>query len=225
MARAPTGSYAAAVPGWHAEDAPHKAAAVLTLLREAGWAAERVVDVGCGVGEVLRGVVDALPARSGVGVDPSPELVARAPRDARLSFRVGGVEAAPHADLALALDVVEHVPDDLAFLRDLGRVAPRLVLRVPLDVSAWDAVRPGRMLAARATWGHRRVYTRDLALALCAEAGLDVVIERYDRVPLRDLTGPGRVVDAFRRGLVRAAPHFGVRAMGGWSWLGACVVR
>ncbi|HMV67033.1 MAG TPA: hypothetical protein PKA64_09295, partial [Myxococcota bacterium] len=48
------GRYARDNPGWHAEDAPHKARAVHAVLTRLGWRRGLILDVGCGTGDVLR---------------------------------------------------------------------------------------------------------------------------------------------------------------------------
>src|SRR5258708_27353500 len=80
---------------------------------------ERVLEVGCGTGDVaLLARAAAGPAGAGVGVDPSPEMIARAPqktppRPGGVDYRLGGVEnlALPPASFAgLLARLVMHPP-------------------------------------------------------------------------------------------------------------------
>lgn len=221
MDRYTSGEYGRAVPDWHDADAPFKVAGLVRLVREVGWSPKTVVDVGCGAGRVLDGVCAELGA-TGVGVDVAAEAIERAPQRAGLTFRVGDASSAGTADLVMAVDVVEHVADDIGFVAQLATVAPHIVLRIPLDISALDALRPGRMLAAREQWGHRHVYTVDLAHALVRDAGLTVVASRTDRVPVVATSTRGRLSDRARRWAHSLAPLPATRWLGGYSLLIAC---
>jgi hypothetical protein len=119
----------------------------------------------------------------------------------------------------LCVDVVEHVPDDLAFLRALASRADTVLFRIPLDLSVLDVVRPHRLQAARTTLLHLHAYTRALALGAIEAAGYCVIHTRYDRVPPPTDTPRRRIVDAVRRGLYAVAPDATVSILGGWSLL------
>jgi SAM-dependent methyltransferase len=177
-----------------------------------------VADVGCGTGAVLSFLLPVLNA-SGEGWDIAPEAIRRARQRSHATFHLGDFAAeGGHVDLALLLDVVEHVPDPEGFLRAVGAKADHVVLRLPLEDSAWDRLRPARARAARERYGHLRAWSRRGALDLVRAAGLRVVTETYDRVP-PVLSGPGAVTDRVREALVAVSPHRGVALMGGYSWL------
>ena len=220
-----SGAYAEANPDWHEADATHKAAALFDVARELGWSPRTIVDVGCGVGAVLAELVDRLrrerPETTGEGWDPSPEAIRRAQARTTegLRFVCGDLlaQAGARAELALCVDVVEHVPDDLAFLTALRDRADRFLFRIPLDLSALDLLRPHRLLDARRHLLHRHVYTRELALDLLERAGYRAELVRYDRVPPSRETSRQRAVDAVRRASFAWLPDLTVRALGGWS--------
>lgn len=103
-----------------------------------------IVDVGCGTG----GNTGALNATyTCVGIDPSPEAIQLArSRFPQVRFLCGEApqdlgELAGRADLFLVADVLEHVPDDFAFLSGLlsaARPGAYVLLTVPADPSLWS---------------------------------------------------------------------------------------
>jgi SAM-dependent methyltransferase len=222
-----SGSYADRNPDWHEQDAASKACALAELIRYSGLLPATVVDVGCGTGGVLaalKAALDAeLPATWWEGWDIAPEAIARARRlreGERLQFVCGSFQASERrADLLLCIDVVEHTPDDLAFIEHLRDRSDWFLFRIPLDLSVLDVIRPSRLLQSRDRWGHRHFYTRDLALDLLLTAGYRVETVRYDRVPPPVDTVRRRVVDGVRRSLFRIAPDRAVRWIGGYSLL------
>jgi SAM-dependent methyltransferase len=141
------------------------------LGRQLPAAAQRsVVSVGCGPAEGLDWLVP-FAGKHGqvVGLDIDP-LHAR-PRPAGVEFVVGSVESIPLAtasfDVVLALDVLEHLKDDDAGLRETLRLVKPgglLLVTVPALPSLWgqqDIVNE-----------HRRRYTRRTVTLLFAGAGL-----------------------------------------------------
>ncbi len=221
MDRYTSGSYARDNPDWHDGDAPHKAAGLARVIRSVGWRPATVADVGCGTGAVLhrlsRELRAELPDTRWEGWDPAPEAArgARRHEGEGVTFVEGDFTVSDRrVDLALLVDVVEHVADDVAFLAAVAERADRLLLRLPLDLSALDVLRPRRMLEARRRYGHLHAWTRELALQTLREAGLEVVHERYDRRP-----GAPRGLDRARAAAFPLRPHATVRLLGGFSLL------
>lgn len=87
-----------------------------------------VLEVGCGTGQVAGELVAAQPALHYVGVDFSPGMleVARRRLGDAADLRVGRAETLPlddaSVDAAFGIDVLHHVDDPAAALRDLRRV-------------------------------------------------------------------------------------------------------
>lgn len=129
-------------------------------------ATAEILDAGCGAGGNLALLAGYGRAR---GVDPDPEAVAAAVARG-LDAKLGDAAALPHPDAAFdlvcCLDVLEHVEDDVAVLRELRRVArpgAPLLVTVPALPSLWSS--------HDAAAGHLRRYTRTRLLDSAGEAG------------------------------------------------------
>lgn len=114
---------------------------VTDLLGQVG-AHGRILDLGCGTGGVLQhlGVFG-----KAIGLDPAPEAAVYC-RRRNVPMVVGSGLDLPFADASfdavLALDVIEHVADDIALLREARRVLRPggvLVLTVPALPWLWSA--------------------------------------------------------------------------------------
>jgi len=143
--------------------------AVRTCLPEGRDA--RVLDVGCGDGEILAPL--SLRFRA-VGIDRrvSDLLLARRRGARRLVAGEGGADLPfrSHFDLIGLFDVVEHVEDDAGFLRTAASLAVPggfVLLTVPADPRLWGKFDQYA--------GHYRRYTRNALTALLREAGLEAL--------------------------------------------------
>jgi SAM-dependent methyltransferase len=134
-----------------------------------------VLDVGCGTGGLLEALADR---RTAIGAELDPRALALAAdavpgarlvraTAAQLPVRSGAVA------VVTALDVVEHLDDDVAALRELGRVATGglVVVAVPAYPWAWSD--------HDVRLGHRRRYTRRTLEAAATAAGLEVLRTSY----------------------------------------------
>ncbi len=133
-----------------------------------------VLDAGCGGGATTESL-----RRYGrvTGLELEGEAVDYA-RERGRNVLQGSIEALPFEDgsfdLALALDVVEHVPDDLGVLRELHRVlrpGGRLLVTVPALMLLWSAHDEAN--------GHYRRYTVDGLRRRVEAAGFEVIIATY----------------------------------------------
>jgi demethylmenaquinone methyltransferase/2-methoxy-6-polyprenyl-1,4-benzoquinol methylase/phosphoethanolamine N-methyltransferase len=104
---------------------------------------ERILDVGCGTGELtLRAKERSGPTGQVCGIDPGPEMIETARRKAdrkhvAVDFRVGVIERLPYPDasfdVVLGSLMMHHLPADLkpiglAEIRRVLRPAGRLVI-------------------------------------------------------------------------------------------------
>ncbi len=152
-----------------------KAAFVSTALRRTGgrrsggW----LVDAGAGSGGVTA-LLGWHPDRV-VVIEGNGDLVAQARRAHGLAALQGNVDGLPvaagSADVVCLLDVIEHLDDPVAALREAARaLAPdgRLVVNVPAHQWLWSA--------ADESLGHVRRYDRRLLRRHLAAAGLEPIV-------------------------------------------------
>jgi ubiquinone/menaquinone biosynthesis C-methylase UbiE len=189
---------------------------------------QRVLEVGCGTGVVLRDVAALVGAGGEVtGLDPSRTLLARArrlaagARGAPLRLRHGTGDTLPFArarfDVALAITVILHVADPLRVVKELARVT-RPGGRVGLqdqDFGLVAAAHPDRALTDRILDGvaariYEEPYSGRRLPGLLREAGLvdvRVLADVYQDTALTDFSRAflgRRAENAVRFGIVDA---------------------
>src|SRR5260370_6683818 len=137
-----------------------------------------ILDVGCGTGANLE-----LLARYGnaEGVDVSPDALAFCRERGLQKVRQGEAEHLPYADasfdLVTGLDVVEHLDDDVAGLREMRRVlrpGGRVLLFVPAFMFLWGVQDD--------ISHHRRRYTLKELTETVSAAGLRVERATYANI-------------------------------------------
>lgn len=132
----------------------------------------RVLEVGCGSGDLL--VRLARRGWRGAGVESSKEACAEALRRTepvrdRISILPALGQTSGLFDLLISCEVLEHIQDDRAALKDwAARLAPggRMLISVPSHRDRWGPTDE---------WaGHYRRYEREDLLERVSEAGLSV---------------------------------------------------
>jgi SAM-dependent methyltransferase len=199
---------------WRALGAIGKAEHVVNLCRRAGVGASTLLDVGCGDGALLSELHRRRFASRLVGV----EITRAAVEIARARPEIAAVElfdgatlpfAPASFDLGVLSHVLEHVGDPPALLREVARTCQAVVVEVPLEAN-WSARRASRRAHAHEV-GHLQRLDRAQARAIIAGAGLEVVAELEDPLPLRAHTflaeGRGARAAATARWAFRAGMH------------------
>ena len=183
-----------------AHDRIHRTAARLLEARGAGGT---LLDAGCGTGDLWRLVSSRFSACTGVDAVRYPGLPAgvhfvAANLDGTLPLEDGSV------DTAAAIEVIEHLDNPRAFVRELARVTKPggwIVLTTPNQLSAlslMSLVTKGVFVAFQdGDYPAHRTALLEIDLRrIAAEAGLeDVAVEytRWGRVPLTPWHYPGPI--------------------------------
>ena len=170
----------------------------------------RILDVGCGTGTMLRQLSRFGQAQ---GIDADAEAIAFChDRGITQVRRVGGLPlpfAADAFDVITALDVIEHIEDDRAMLRELYRI-----------------IRPGGLFlfsvpAYPFLWGaqdeishHKRRYVASQLRARAVEAGFRVARLSYMNTLLFPAIAAIRLVRAWRRRPIEVTSDFALTRPG-----------
>jgi SAM-dependent methyltransferase len=178
-----------------------------------------ICDVGCGAGGVVAALGQRYPDAALAGFDASADAIDLARQShPGVNFTVGDVEG--RYELALVMDVVEHVEDCFGLVRRLRSHAELALFHIPLELTCLSLLR-NVPLAHRQALGHLHYFTKDTALALLVDGGYEVVAHRYTPAVVdlaaRDMRS--RVVTLVQRAGFRLAPERSVLLVGGYALL------
>jgi SAM-dependent methyltransferase len=219
-----SGEYIEQNPTFHVERAEFKADLVGTLIRRHRFQPNRVCDLGCGAGEVLKLLSERLPNAAefhGYELSPQGFELCRQRESERLKFFNSSLfETHERYDLGISLDVFEHVEDPFAFLRQFRQHAERFVFHIPLDMNVQTVLRARPIMEVRRRLGHLHYFSRDTALSLLRDTGYTILEDEYtpssiykaERLSAKLASVPRRV----SRWLLG---DLGVRLTGGFSLL------
>ncbi|HEV7473010.1 MAG TPA: methyltransferase domain-containing protein [Pyrinomonadaceae bacterium] len=138
----------------------------------------KILDVGCGTGANLELLAQFGEAE---GVDVSSEALSFCHERGLVKVKQGAAEALPYADssfdLVTGLDVVEHLDDDLAGLREMRRILTRdgrALVFVPAFMFLWGVQDD--------ISNHRRRYTLPGLKRVLREAGFEIERASYANI-------------------------------------------
>jgi hypothetical protein len=143
--------------------------------------------------------------------------------NSKLHFKLADItkEEDLHFDLVLVLDVLEHLEDYFAFLRQIKPISNFKVFHIPLDLSVQTVLRGGPLIRDRRRFGHIHYFTKDTALETLRDTGYQVLDYFYTGVavdlPSKELRNlllrvPRKVLTSINRDLA-------VRILGGYRLL------
>src|SRR2546421_7515629 len=147
-------------------------------IRKEGKGESRILDIGCGTGGNLESLTKFGKAE---GVDISREALDFCRARGLENVKEGAAETLPFADesfdLVTGLDVVEHLDDDVAGLREMRRVlrsGGRCLLFIPAFMFLWGV--------QDAVSHHRRRYALTELKAKVAQAGFTIERASYANI-------------------------------------------
>ena len=168
---------------------------LLNRVSAALTSADRIVDLGCGPGNMTAALAERFPAARVVGIDSSPEMIAAAQRYAgdRIGFALGDLrEWRPEepVDLIISNAVLQWVPRHTELFEGwLSSLRPGGVLAFQMPVPA--STEPIRMVAQRPQW------TARLSSALSAVGPRGANPVHHPETYVDELARMGCAVDAW----------------------------
>lgn len=169
---------------------------LVALVRVRSWL--RVIDLGCGTGELTRRLADELPDSDVLGIDSSAEMLERSKEFARpgLRFEVRAIEQIDgEYDLIFSNAALQWVPDHNMFFPKLfGRVRAggQLVVQMPsnyrhpthafIDELASEASFDAALGGYRRSWGTQGIEDYAQLLYDCGARDIVVFEKAYPHV-------------------------------------------
>ncbi|HZR40560.1 MAG TPA: methyltransferase domain-containing protein [Ktedonobacteraceae bacterium] len=220
------GDYLKKNPTWHTEESPWKAKQVLRMLAQDQIAPGTICEIGCGAGEVLKqlqGKMEETCVFCGYDVSPQAFELTKGKGNERLSFKLADIrnEQDVFFDLALVLDVLEHLEDYFSFLRDIRSKSRYKIFHIPLDLSVQTVLRTNGLLKVREAYGHLHYFTKEIALQMLKDSGYKIIDYFYTPRAIEQPTHEiGRRLLKLPRWLLFALhKDLATHLLGGWSLL------
>ena len=208
---------------WHLEHSTFKAKHVARMLaRHPEIQLSTICEIGCGAGGILSELQGYLPSQTTLtGYEISPQAHALSARfeSARCHYILGDAFADPLTfDLALVMDVVEHVDDCFSFLRRTRLKARFKLYHIPLETYATAVLRG---LNSWDTVHHRHLFTIETALKSVEYTGHRLIDWMFTDAALTLSGMPLRthLTNLVRRPLAKVSVKLAVRLFGGFSML------
>ncbi len=181
-----SGQYLEHSPDWSEQEAADKAKTALALFARAGLSnVKSILDVGCGAGGVLAGIVDKMPpGTTGLGIDTAPNAIriGKALRgvDSKVELQVADLsQISGPFDLVMACHVVEHVDDYGAFLDELAMRSSTLYINIPIEINVLYALRRNSHREVYRKYGHVNFFTESYFDDFVKSRGFTIAAKGY----------------------------------------------
>ena len=166
-------------PGWHSEDASFKAHYVTKMIEKNNLNPRTICDVGCGSGDILVNLHNNLSDEAefcGYEISPQAYEICKKKERHRLNFYNEDILQKSNKiyDLLLMIDVFEHIPDYIGFLKDIRSRSRNTIFHIPLDMNVLSIIRN----SPKIYWGmlgHIHFFTKDTALNALEDCGFKIV--------------------------------------------------
>jgi SAM-dependent methyltransferase len=211
-------------PTWHIEDSAWKAGYIVKMLEKNNLKPHSIVDIGCGLGEVLSQVYKKTGEKIEcegyeIAVDAFREAKKR--ETGKLTYFHGDPFANDKTyDLLTMIDVFEHVEDCFSFLKKSANKATYKVYHIPLDISVYSVI-INNFKYVRVPGGHINYYTKHTALATLKDTGHEIIDWFYTpgalEVNNKNLSFSGKCINLMRRMLYSINKDAAAKYFGGFS--------
>ncbi len=216
-------TYLSQNPDWHLADTAWKAREITNILTKNKVVWTSAVEVGCGSGGIVADLARRFPDWQLTGFDVSADAGAfwknRNAPNLKLE-RADFLQRSDAYDLLLLIDVFEHVPDYMGFLKALSNRAKHFVFHIPLDLHVSALLRDSH-LNARNVVGHLHYFSKSSAIATLADTGYRVQDWAYTSVSTEanaaSRAARTKLLNPIRRVAHAIAPDLTATLIGGFS--------
>jgi len=162
---------------------------VARCLAALGPFAGRLVDLGCGPGDIAAQLAAALPKAQVVGIDGSPAMLAHAARWARpnLSYRVGrlpGCWSGQPFDAVVSNSLLHHLHDPAVLWTEIVALARPGATVIIADLLRPKSVADAEAIVAQYAGSEREILRRDFLCSLHAAFTVSEVEQQLERAGL-----------------------------------------
>lgn len=209
-------------PSWHEEDAPKKAAIIEQLIKRNKIEIGSFCEVGCGSGEILVTLSKKFKEATFHGYDISENAIkiAKPKENSNIKFECKDISKNKidlKHDLLLIIDVIEHIENYFAFLRDVRYLSKHTIFHIPLDMALWTLFREKMLIESKSRVGHIHNFTEDFILEILQDNGYKIVDKIYTEPMYNKTTLKQNVVELIRKILFRISKRLCSKTMGGIS--------
>ena len=177
------------------------------------------------LGEILNLLSDSYSEKEFFGYEISPQAyeIARTKEKNNLSFKLQNLleNNQESFDLAMAIDVFEHVEDYFGFLRAPKEKAEYKIYHIPLDLSVQNVLRSHPIIDGRKTVGHIHYFTKETALESLKDTGHEIIDYVYTpgTLVLPNQSWKSKLAKMPRKLAYAINQDLAVRVLGGYSLL------
>lgn len=219
------GTYLDNNPTWHEEDSPWKTKWITTIIEKNNLTPQTICEIGCGAGEILKLLSSQYTEKQFSGYEISPQAyeIAKKKENPNLKFKLENLleDNQDSFDIAMAIDVFEHVEDYFDFLRKLKDKAEFKIYHIPLDMSVQNVLRSHPIIDGRKTVGHIHYFSKETALESLKDTGHEIIDYFYTpgTLVLPNQSWRSKLAKIPRKVAYAINQDLAVRILGGYSLL------
>ncbi len=219
-----TGEYLEKNKDWHVSDSPWKAGNIFKIIQRNQLEYKTVCEVGCGAGEILKQLSYKMPKGTkfeGYEISPQAYELSKSRENENIKFHLKDLleeDKSVKFDIAMAIDVFEHVEDEFGFLRKMKDRAKYKIFHIPLDINI-NSILQDQIMVGRRTVGHINYYTKETALATLEDTGYKIMDYFYtaDSLELPRKTMKSKLAKYPRKFMFNINSDLTVKLFGGFS--------
>ena len=213
---------------WHLNDSNWKADKIIDILEKNNLVPQSISEIGCGAGGILLSLSEKMqnnPSFTGyeISLDAFEICSKKSTDNVNFIYDYGVGASNQKHDVALVIDVIEHVENYFDFLRNIKHcdLYGNFIFHIPLDMTVLSVLRGSPIINSRIDSGHIHYFTKDIALEALKECGYEVISWNYtySSIEISYETWASKLLKYPRKLLYKLNPNLAVRVLGGASLL------